>query len=231
MKGPESGGGGCREKKLGDARGAEEARGRCKAILDTIAPGRVKCGVRGGDYYIQLPPRGAAWWVYLGLWDEDSIAVRIYPGNTLGQAREFFERTRKQEFFGLERKGWEVRPYLWFCYIGTGVCLAKGNKLSPAEYFDYWASEEIRQVRRKDNGFEDLSRRLRAQRLIDARDQRNIRKGFIETKRDFMNVCPGFELVFAWPRAEANRLDRDQQFAAAVRTRANEALGTWGQSL
>jgi hypothetical protein len=46
-----------------------------------------------------------------------------------------------------------------------------------------------------------------------------------------MNVCPGFELVFAWRRAEANRLDRGQQFVEAVRDRANKALRTWGQTL
>jgi hypothetical protein len=46
-----------------------------------------------------------------------------------------------------------------------------------------------------------------------------------------MNVCPGFELVFAWRRAEANRLDRDHQFVEVVRDRANEALRTWGQTL
>jgi len=108
---------------------------------------------------------------------------------------------------------------------------ADGNKLSPEEYFDYWPSEVIRQVRREDNGFEDLSQRLRAHGLIDARDQRNIKKDFIETKRDSVNVCPGFQLIFAWRRAAANRLDRDQRFVEAVRARANEALGTWGQTI
>jgi len=42
---------------------------------------------------------------------------------------------------------------------------------------------------------------------------------------------PGFELVFAWRRAEANRLDREDQFVETVRAHANEALSTWGQIL
>jgi hypothetical protein len=230
MKGRKGSGGSNSQKKLGNAKGEEEAQLRCKAILETIAPGRVKYSERGGVYYIKLPPGGAALWVYLALWDDDSIGVRIYPGNTVSQARKFFERARKQEFFGLESKGWKIQPYLCFCYMAWGRP-ADGNKLSLEQYFDYWASEEIRQVRREDNGFEDFSQRLRAHGLIDARDQRYIKQDFIKTKRDFVNVCPGFELVFAWPRAEANRLDRDQRFVEAVRARANEALGTWGQTI
>jgi hypothetical protein len=229
MKGPKSGGASRGEKRLGDARGEEEIQERCKAILEAIAPGHVKCS--GGDYYIELSPGGGAWWVYLALWDDDSIAVRIYPGATVRQARKFFERASKQEFFGLESKGWEIHPDLGFCFISWGRSAYAKKKPNREQYFDYWASEEIRQIRREDNGFEDLSQRLRAHRLIDARGQNIIKKNFIKTKRDFMNVCPGFDLIFAWRRAEANRLDRDRRLVEAVRDRANEALRTWGQTL
>jgi hypothetical protein len=215
---------------LRDAKEDEEVRASCREILETISPRRVKRSARGGDYYIELPPGGAAWWVYLGPWDDDSVAVRIYPGNIIRQARTFFQRTRKQEFFGLERKGWEIQPYLCFCYIAWGR-RATGIKLTAEQYFDYWASAEISQIRRKNNGFEEFSQRLRAQRLIGARDQRNIKRDYIETKRDFMNVCPGFEVVFGWGRVQANKLDRGQGFVEAVRDRANEALRTWGQTL
>jgi hypothetical protein len=116
-------------------------------------------------------------------------------------------------------------------FISTEVWWAKGNKLSLEQYFDYWASEEIRQILRDDNGFEDLSRRLRAQQLINAKAQRELHKVSIETKRNFLNVCPGFELIFEWRRAEANRLDRDQRLVESVSDRANEALRTWGQTL
>jgi hypothetical protein len=148
----------------------------------------------------------------------------------MSQARKFFERARKQEFFELESKGWEIQPNLYFGYRDWSRP-ANGNKLSGEQYFDYWASDEIRQVHRKYNGFEDFSQRLRAHRLINAKDQSNIKRDFVETKRDFLNVCPGFELIFAWPRAEANQLDRDQGLTEAVRDRANEALRTWGQTL
>jgi len=216
--------------RLRDARDEEAVEGCCRTVLETISPGRVKRSARGGNYYIELPPGGSAWWVYLGLWDDDSIAVRIYPGNTLRQARKFFERASKQEFFGLESKGWQIHPYLCFCYMAWGRA-AEGTKLSPEEYYDYWASGEIRQIRREDNGFEDLSRQLRAHRIINARDQRNIRSDFIQTKRGVINACPGFEVIFSWPRADADRLDRDGLLVGAVRARANEALRTWGQTL
>jgi hypothetical protein len=231
MKSMEIGGGSRSVKKLGNAKAEEEVQERCKATLEAIAAGRVKHRASDGDYYIELPPGGAALWVILGLWEDNCIAIRIYPGNIVKQAQEFFERVNRHEFFRLKSKGWTIEPYLVFCYIATEVCRAEGNKLGPEQYFDYWKREEIRQVRRENNGFEDLSQRLRVHRLIDARDQRNIRRGFTETKRDFMNVCPGFELIFAWRRTEANRLDRNRRFIEAVRDRANEALRTWGQTL
>jgi len=230
MKGSKRDGWTQQGKNLGHAKGEEETQERCRAILETIAPGGVKYSVSGGVYYIELPPVGAAWWVYLALWDDDSIGIRIYPGNTVRQARKFYECAKRDEFFALESRGWQIQSYLCLCFIAWGRP-ARGTKLGLRQYFDYWASEEIRQVRRGDDGFEDLSQRLRAHGLIDARDQRYIRRDFIETRRDFMNVCPGFELVFSWRRGEAGRLDRNEQFIEAVRSRANEALGTWGQSL
>ncbi len=230
MKGSESCGGSYSEKKLDDAKGEEETQERCKAILETIAPGKVRYWPSGGDYHIELPRGGGAWWVYLRRWHHGYIAICIYPGNNMSQAQAFFKRAVRQEFLGLVSKGWKIRPGLTLNYISRFLSM-QGNMLSLEQYFDYWASEEIRQVRREDNGFEDLSQQLRVRRLIGARDQRDIKKEFIGAKRDFMNVCPGFELVFGWRRAEANRLDRDEQFVEAVRGRANEALGTWGQSL
>ncbi len=110
MKRSESDGGIHGEKKLGHAKGEEEVQERCRAILETIKTGCVERS--RGYYYVRLPDGGAAQWVYLALWDDDSIGVRIYPGNTVRQARTFFDIVTKQEFFGLQGKGWEVRPYL-----------------------------------------------------------------------------------------------------------------------
>jgi hypothetical protein len=230
MKGPVSGGGSCGEKRLGGARGEKQVQERCRVILETIAPGTVKYWPSGRDYYIELPRGGGAWWVYLRRWEGGCIAICIYPGNNMSQARAFFKRTVKQEFLDLVRNGWKIQPSLALNYR-SGFLQTHGNKLSVEQYFDFWASEEIRQIRREGNGFEDFSQHLHAHRLINATDQRKIKREFIESKRDFMNVCPGFELIFAWRRAVANRLDRDKRLVEAVRDRANEALRTWGQTL
>lgn len=228
MKGTQSSSAKYSPKNLCDAKGKEETQERCKAILETIAPGRVKQRLCDGDYYNEL--RGEGEWVLLGRWNDGRIAVRIYPGNTMCQARAFFKSARKQAFLDLIIEGWQIQPSLALndrdFFLQT-----YGNKLSLEQYYDYWTTEGITQVRRENNGFEDFSRGLRARRLIGSEDQRNIKKDFVETKRTFINVCPGFELVYGWRRAEANRLDRDEQFVEAVLSRSNEALGTWGQSL
>jgi len=230
VRGPKSRGRSCGEKTLGNARGEEQVQERCRVILETIAPGRVKYWPSGGDYYIELPRGGGAWWVYLRRWEGGCIAICIYPGNNMSQAQTFFKTVVKDEFFDLARNGWKIQPCLTLNFMSRFLPL-HGNKLSVGQYYDFWASEEIRQIRREDNGFEDLSEKLRVHRLINATDQRKIKEEFIESKRDFTNICPGFELIFAWRRAEANRLDRDLRLVEAVRDRANEALRTWGQTL
>jgi hypothetical protein len=170
--------------------------------------------------------------VYFGPQDGTSkITTDVYPGNLMSQAREFFRRVSKREFFELEETGWRIRPYLYFGYRGVEVCRASGNKLSLQEYFDYWAGEEIQQVRRDLNGFEELFRRLLAQSLLSEEGVLCLHKGFTQTRRDHINVCPGFEVSFPWRRSDANKLDREGRFVEAVRTKVNEALATWGQSL
>lgn len=230
MKGSERIGGNTSEKKLGDAKGEEETQQRCRTILEAIAPGRVKSPPNRGDCHIVLPGSGGAWWVYLRPWYIKCIAICIYPGNNMSQAQAFFKKAIKREFLRLVDRGWEIQPSLALNYVSRYLP-TEGNNLSLEQYFDYWASEDIRQIRRENNGFEDLSDRLATHGLIGAKDIRKIKKEFIGAKRDFINICPGFEVTYAWGRAKANRLDRDDQFLEAVRTQANEALGTWGQSL
>jgi hypothetical protein len=230
MKGREGRGGSYKEKKLGDARGEDQVQERCRAILETIAPGRVKYWISGDDYHIELPRGGGALWVYLRLWEHGRIAICIYPGNTMSQAQTFFKRVVKPEFLDLVRKGWKIQPSLALNFM-QHFLQTQGNKLSVEKYFDFWAAEEISQIRRDNDGFEELSQFLRAHRVIDAKDQHTIKKEFVGTKMPVMNVCAGFELVFAWRRAEANRLDRGQDFVEEVRARTNEALRTWGQTL
>lgn len=219
-----------KDLNLADARGEEETQERCTAILKAVAPGRVKCPLNGRDCHIELPGGGGAWWVYLRPWYIRCIAICIYPGNNMSQARTFFKRVIKHEFLRLVDRGWEIQPALALNYVSRYL-QTQGNKLSLEEYFDYWSSEEIRQVRRENNGFEDLRDRLATHGLIGAKDIQKIKEEFIGAKRDFINICPGFEVTYAWGRAKANRLDRDEQFVEVVRSRANEALGTWGQSL
>lgn len=231
MRDSEMGEGSNSREKLGDAKGEQETQERCKAILEIIAPGQVRYWLSGGDYYIELPRGGGALWVYLRRWRHGSIAVCVYPGNNMSQAQAFFKKAVKEDFLGLASKGWKIQPCLSLNYMSRFLPM-QGNLLSSEEYFDYWWSEDIRQVRRENNSFEAFSQELRARRFIDANDQRAIKKEFINVKkRAFINICPGFELVYGWRRADANRLDREEQFVDAVRYRANEALGTWGQSL
>lgn len=204
---------------------------RCAAILENVAPGRVKCSK--GQFYLVLAAGEPAERIYLNPGENvRSIEMRIYPGDTVKQANSFFGRVRKGDFLWLLNNGWELTPNLHFSYIGTYTCQVNGNEIDLEDFFDFWAREEIRQVRRRDpNTFPDLFRHLREHHLISGEDQLFLHERFSATKRDHINVCPGFKMIFAWKRASANKLDRECRLAEAVHAKANEALITWGQYL
>src|SRR5690606_30905425 len=61
----------------------------------------------------------------------------IYPADTVGQAREFFQRVDRDAFLALESHGWEIQPNLHFSHVQKHIVWAQSS-LGVAEYLDYF---------------------------------------------------------------------------------------------
>lgn len=213
---------------------------RCVAILESIAPGKVRRR-QGGDYFIELAA-GPATDAYFypdrdypetGENSDWSVAVNIYPGDTIRQARKLFENVRMDEFLGLEESGWIIEPNLHFAFMAKHLCWAKGTRVSTRDYFDYWRGEgEIGQIQRDSAGFKAYFQQLQEDGMISPSDIAQLERHFTNTTRQSINTCPGFRVSFSWSKSEAERVDafRDR-FSGVVRSQMLEALATWGQTL
>jgi hypothetical protein len=215
---------------------------RCIAILDSIAPGKVKRR-QGQDSYTELsagPATDAYFYpdrdyVDTGENGEWSVAVNIFPGDTIKQARKFFENVQKGEFFGLEEKGWIIEPNLHFAFMNKHLYWAKGTSVGIRDFFEYWSGEdEIGQLTRKPDptDFQEYFQQWLDDGMISTSDIAQLDKHFTTTARQSINPCPGFRVSFSWSKTEAERIDSQQgRFREIVRAQISEALKTWGQTL
>jgi hypothetical protein len=107
------------------------------------------------------------------------------------------------------------------------------TRLSVQDYFDFWNQnkEKIRQFKRDDSEFQCLFRELLDQDLISDEDIPKLAKQFLESKRDHLNVCPGFKVMFQWPLTEAEQADVAGKFVRLVKSKMQDVLSTWGQPL
>jgi hypothetical protein len=215
-------------------------RKRCIAILESIAPGRLRRR-QGGNPHIALT-NGPATDAYFypdrdysetGEHGEWNVAVNIYPGDTITQARKFFANVRRDEFLALEEKGWTIVPNLHFAFITTQLYRATGTKVSPRDYFEYWSGDgEIGQIHRDKTDFQSYFQQLQDDGQISQADFTELERIFTNTTKQTINACPGFRVSFSWSKTKAEQADAQRdRFAEVVRSRMLEALATWGQAL
>jgi hypothetical protein len=207
---------------------------RCQAILEDIAPGRVRpyrnlftviALDSGAMRRIGLAPKTDA----KGAWD---IQLVMYPGDTIEQARDFFTHVRSDAFLSLQKRGWKINPNLHFSFMSRHLHWAN-TSLPLKQYVEFWQSgtRPIQQTKRDVTDFRQLFNELMEARLITAQDVQKLETHFSDTDRQTINVCPGIGLAFQWSREEACALDFKSHFCSVVEGKIHEALATWGQPL
>jgi hypothetical protein len=205
---------------------------RCHAIMEVIKLGRVeyhrgwKSAIRldsGSAREIALSPK----MISNGEWE---VILEMYPGDTISQARELFDKISKEDFLNLQHVGWNLQPCLHFSYIGTGLHGAS-TCLSIKDYIEYWIThkEEIKQYQLDDCGFMRIFNKLLSDNMISKDDAAPLEKHFVQSKREFLNLCPGISVNFKWSMNDAIRLDKDGNFEKEVANRIKQACTTWQQ--
>jgi hypothetical protein len=201
---------------------------RCTALLEEM--GSTEVELRATAAIALLPKAKTVKLVALEPHaDPDTIRLRLWPGDTLEQAKLLYEgRMNVDKLLKLRDEGWTVSPNFHFGHMTKGFSHMQGE-ITADEYVDYWMDHirAARQVQRSEwmgyfDELVDLGIAALADREVFQRD-------FVDTKRNLATPRPGLYVERSWTLGAAAGLDSRQQFAKEVRTAINSVLETLGE--
>ncbi|HOJ04082.1 MAG TPA: hypothetical protein PK916_08765 [Bacteroidota bacterium] len=210
---------------------------RIETLLNSIGQGTgCEVGVRpGAQPYLNLSLM-AVQQLHLSVVNSEDwgevLMLKIWPGDTVKQARAFFERVNRGAFLNLENQGWQIRPNLHFSHMQKHLVWANTG-LRVSEYFDYFATNinEIGKKNFEEMSLADLTMKWEGAGLISAEDTEKLQRMFGETKRSFLNVIPGFNLVSALPMAKVIEFERSHRLEQELLDSLQVPISAWGESI
>ncbi|EZP77673.1 hypothetical protein H839_08569 [Parageobacillus genomosp. 1] len=162
---------------------------------------------------------------------EWSIELEFYAGDTMNQARTFFNNVDVDELLALEHKGWSLEPNFHFAFQGTNL-LYPTTRVGIRDYIEFWKDKEIKQLNKaKINEYQLFINELIQHNMMTPDDKNKLVELFDNTERQTLNVCPGLYFGYRWSKSEAIKLDSAGQLTDAIKEKIQEATRTWGLSL
>lgn len=160
---------------------------------------------------------------WLGFAD-DNVCLRMYPGDTLGQARALWgDSLAVDAVLALRLDGWRVKPNFHWGFMATGY--AWSNTSLPIEkYCTYWVNEigTTRELSRSE--WEMYWAKLEAANIVEADEKVAFDADFTGSQRQKAHPRPGLFCEYIWPLVEAQRFDAHGKFVEKVRERLNQML-------
>lgn len=164
--------------------------------------------------------------------DEESqnIQLRVYPADTLTQAKAFYTRPGAvSAVLLLRNRDWEVKPNFHFGFMASG-CVWTTSDAPLEEYVAYW-SEHIESTGAIDRpDWEALWSDLVQRRF--ARDDEKVKfdQYFTATQRNSATPRPGLRCSYSWKLSDAKRLDDRKLLVSTVAGQLNGVLQALGES-
>ena len=162
-------------------------------------------------------------------YEDRQVKLRMYPADTLQQARVFYDQPNIIErTLMLEQDGWTILPNFHFGFMAKGFGWTT-TTLPLAEYLRYWQTNirnTVQVQRQKWNSYWD---ELVKAQIAEPADREQFDNDFTNTDRQFASPRPGIQCTFAWHLDEAERLDARGQLAKAVKERINQLLEAIGE--
>lgn len=159
------------------------------------------------------------------------VRLRMYPADTLQQARVFYDRPNAVErVLTLQNQGWSVSPNFHFGFMAKGFCWTT-TAVPLAEYTSYWKQniKSTGQIERKDwNAYWE---KLVNAKIVDPADREEFDDSFTRTSRPSASPRPGLGCAFVWNLEEAERLDDRGLLTHAVKERINQLLDALGEDV
>ena len=166
---------------------------------------------------------------WLGLASDNTmVSLRMYPADTLGQARAFYSDPKSVEaVLALRSDGWLVEPNFHWGFMATGHAWAE-SPLPVGEYCAYWVNQiaETRQIARAD--WDSYWAKLVTSRIVESSGKESFDKEFSVTQRQNAQPRPGLSCEYNWPLSEAARMDDRGLLVTNVRDRINQMLEALG---
>jgi len=156
----------------------------------------------------------------------------MWPAETVGQSRRFFDAADRDAFLGLAEHGWNVEPNLHFSFMGTHLVWARTD-LSVEEYFDWFEASEERFGRHnvEETTLEPVLISWHDRGLLDSATLEDVRLHFFQTRRKHINIIPGFEVSRVWEQSAVQELEESGELEAALIAAFKEPLATWSEAL
>jgi len=207
---------------------AARIRARCTQILRGIGPtdgDRLDLGAGNIARFALLVHDKA----------DQSLALCLYPADTIGQARKFYARRYIEDTLRLRERGWSVYPNLHLAFMQRNYVWTQVDA-EIEDYLSLWLERmpQHGQTTAGDEsklGFLTAFNDLVQNRLASESDRPEFTKEFMDTARREMNICPGLRVTYHWSLNEADNLDSHGLFTEHVRNRLREALAAWGQTV
>jgi hypothetical protein len=203
----------------------------CAELLREVAPDAQVDVVKGRFLperaRLELEDAVSLRYAYLDTDLPGELALRLYPGDTLEQARLLYaDRDRCRRMLALRERGWEVEPNFHFGFMTRGLTWTR-SRLTADEYVDYWIDriEATTAIPRAD--WDAELRHLTEAGVFDPDDMSQFHDDFGDTARTSASPRPGLALTYRFAAADGLRPGFTQELRGAVW----EALTTLGEPL
>jgi hypothetical protein len=216
---------------------------RLNAVLGEIAAAdqrtaSVRSGIpariRAAATWLELPGRLTVDRAYLEFEKSlQHIELRVYPADTLTQAKAFYSRPGAVSKVLSLRDGdggWNVQANFHFGYMARGLAWTTTDA-QLEEYVGYWCEQigSVGPINRENGKWEEFWKEL-VERRFARNDQKTLfDQAFTNTARKLATPRPGLRCVYSWKLSEAKLLDDDNRLVAAVAEQLNIMLRALGE--
>jgi hypothetical protein len=152
----------------------------------------------------------------------DSAELRLFPGDTLTQARFLYrDAGRVEALLRLRQKGWEITPNMHFGFATRGLAWMTATA-DVEQYANYWleAIPDTRELDRRE--WSAFVEALLVRGFASPGDNEEFNKAFTMTNRQKASPRPGLQVV----KPLSARLDQTAQLSREVAAALREVLGT-----
>jgi hypothetical protein len=150
----------------------------------------------------------------------DEIPLRLYPADTLEQARVLYrDPSRCAALLDLRQDGWEVEPNFHFGFMTRGLSWSESS-LPVYDYIAYWIrrGDDMAAIPREQ--WPAALEQLIADGIFAAADVDTFHRDFTRTERKAATPRPGLAVTRRWPLAALE----DESFGAQLRVALGQAL-------